>query len=795
MSQEVKKYTPEFKQKAIKSVRKGKSISEVAVEVGVSRATLNRWVNAVLERATKQESKSDKIIADKPNIAVSGQRNIRSVPQETPQIIGQKPVGEITSELVAEPKEIFSEVIVPKVGTTLDIPFLDWVKINAEALVKEAFMGLFEREIDQPSLEVFADVLRENPQMSQVLMRLIKSQEFVAKSLMSLEFQQKIQSVLETLVTHLGGVKIGVFHEVASNKSIKQLLISAMSRVSLEIEDHFFYLHQNPGVYFHYSHFSRLSSLKNLGIIFIADEAWLPFALAIAGYVHTQYQLETVLVYGHWSPGIAAAATLCASVFDVISLQKLKELPQSSMFSPKIIISHSYGWKDETTYLLKTFPMAAFFIYADGFKNEVSIDLNQHKIIGGAIFFEYEPQNKPINALTIIPAKAVLLASDKISAIYKFQPSLSNSKFENYAVVYLRYWGKGDYKFTFEEVMQCFYDTITRYITPSTVVVIKNDKRADQMLFPEIRKLLVNQKYTVFTFEEYLLQHQVDIAYQALPVEYFLARGLLCDAKTHVVFDSSIGFILATHPNVRRETNIVIGAVVDTFKEKIEFEPELSEKEIETQLYTTHPGLYTISYYSKQYTDAIFATVGFRNCELIESKGNFLFYIVINRQTVGKLLEIVNSDLQTIEQKRDAVTVFFANLDLNLISNQQFVFPAFSAQILNLVGKKIDNYIQSTQQSGFVMYGPYLNLGKGQYIARIFTEFPTKVEGQIKLDVISAGGKIHSAITLNQSELVNEHILAVSFIVELEVQRLEVRMRISETVDVIIYGLTISRED
>jgi transposase-like protein len=594
MAQEVKKYTTEFKQNALNLVQTGKSIGEVAEQLGVSRATLNRWISDAVSTVTTSSTVPESVVAQ----AV--------------------PLPEPTKEIIPEP------IIAKKIEVVTDMPSMDWVKVNAEAIVKEAFIGLLERQVDQSGLEAFSNLLRHDPRVSQILIRLIKSKEFVAR-LFSENFQKKVSEATKKLLLNLGGMSVEAHTEVTANKELNQIIISLLGQVSPEIENHFAYLNQNTSIAFQHSQFSRLFAARNFGLVFVADEMWLPFALVTADFLRNHYKLETILVYKDWSPGITAAQELSASVFEIISLRELKQLPENSAFQPQILVSHSYGWKTETKDLLAQFPKAVFLVYADGFKNEVTIDLSQQRTIGGAVFFGYIPANQPLNAITTVNAKEVIQKNRSISALYKFTPKFSDDSFKNYAVVYLRYFGSGVYKFSFEEIIQCFADTTSRYVATNTTLVIKNDKRADPLLFPRICKVLAERGYPVIGFDDYLVQHGVDKAYQFLPVEYFLARGLLCQAVSHVVFDSSLSYIIAIHPNIKVQTDIILGVDVRVFKDKLE--TENSQENIENQLCNTYLGLETIRHFLVRYCEAILNSDNPTQNQLVERDGNFLFRI------------------------------------------------------------------------------------------------------------------------------------------------------------------------
>ncbi len=127
--------------------------------------------------------------------------------------------------------------------------------------------------------------------------------------------------------------------------------------------------------------------------------------------------------------------------------------------------------------------------------------------------------------------------------------------------------------------------------------------------------------------------------------------------------------------------------------------------------------------------------------------------------------------------------------------NQRFIFAANSPQLSSQIGIKTDYAIQSTQKSGFVIYGPYISISAGQFKARIFASFTSEINGIINFDVISFGGQTHNMLSFNQVDLIGANIIEIPFNIQAEIHNLEVRMWIAETVEVTIFGMSIERED
>jgi transposase-like protein len=598
MSKQNKTYTKKIKEKAMQLLQQEKqSISQVMAELGVSRATLNRWVHETLLQ--------------------------NPAPSESAAVIKSEQEKQNSSIIQPSEKLTSSEIISP--AKTSGLPEINWIHANAEAIVKEAFLGILGREADSAAIQAFSSVLKTNAHISDILIRLLNSQEYLNKSLAMTQFREKIQLATTTLLQHLSGVTIETIGALNANKLANQLIVSMMSRIQPGFEDHITYLNHNIGVSFKYSQFSGLSSPRNLGIIFIPDEPWLQFTLCVADYLYKEHKLETVLVYDKWSPSIAAAQSLSAAIYQIISLRELKTLPKESPFRPKVIVSHSYGWTQETTYLLNTFPEAKLLVYADGFKNEIRLDLEKIRKIEGSIFFGYVPMNQPLNVFTTIGTNTVLEKSNQISAVYQLSAKPKTNP-SDYAAVYLRHWGKGAYVFNTEEVVTTMVDTISRYVSTSLPLVIKNPRLAFPELLPQITKTLTELGYTVIGFDTYLTQNGIDKAYQWLPVEYFLGHGLLCDAKAHVVFDSALSYILAAHPQISLETEIIIGADVQKFRAKALSESLEHTKDLDTLLCQKYDGLRIIRHFSRIYANAILAG-DLLHCELIENDQDFLFHI------------------------------------------------------------------------------------------------------------------------------------------------------------------------
>ncbi len=413
-----------------------------------------------------------------------------------------------------------------------------------------------------------------------------------------------------------------------SSISLNGLIKSEVNKLESDIERYQNFHNANSGIEFGLSNYPRLNVSESLALVFVPNEGWLPYALAIANYLNTNYQRRSVFVYLEWSPALAQAMSFDTVVFDVIHINEFRKIPNDSNFSPDIICTHSFGWLDETRYLLSRFPEARFYVFADGLKNGVDAMLSSHKPIDGSIFFSYALPIPEIKHEITIPIDTIFKYVGDIANVYRFQPNIELLKNElpDYAVIYLRYWG-GGYAYTIDlyDAVQSIVDTSTKYLSVGDTVVVKNDARAKAELFSLVCAALLDKGFNVVPFADYLLKYGIGSAYQNLPVEYFFAKGLLCRAKAHVVLDSSLGYIVASSPYIKRQTNIILGADISFLEQKIkEYPPQDPPSQEKNSISMT---IGTIRRYSKQYCEAILNSEACGSLQLLDSYNNNLFHI------------------------------------------------------------------------------------------------------------------------------------------------------------------------
>jgi hypothetical protein len=486
------------------------------------------------------------------------------------------------SDIVLDDSKRQQEVAQTSDKTVMSAPIVysesNWVVQNAEALVAEAYLGILNRPAEQEAIIGYAAMLRETLQPHNLFNILRESSEFK---------------------------------------------LNHQPSVSL---DHTEFVRNNPDFVFQFIEHPRLSSPRELGVIFIPDEFWIPFIIPIAKYLRKHYQLESVVVYAEWSPVIQAVPSFHDAIFEVLSLRELK-VSSNTAFAPRVIVSHSYGWQEETRYLLKRFTDARFFVYADGFKNEVSDMLKIEKEIQGAFYFNYVPENSVLNVIDVCSIESIFQNLDKISNLYELIPNYSDASTKGYSVIYLRYWHVEPYSFSVQEIADCISRLLVRFIDLTDVLVIKRDNRIDESVYLQICEAILYQGWHVIGFDEYLFQNGVGRQYSQLPIEYFLSKGLLCNAKSHIVFDSSAGYIIATHPNIKENTDIILGADIKAFIEKITSVENQKPEDAVWQVPPVNEGLETIMKYASQYAQAILQLDNSHSYELIEQDGEYLYRI------------------------------------------------------------------------------------------------------------------------------------------------------------------------
>jgi hypothetical protein len=507
-------------------------------------------------------------------------------------------------------------------------------EIHGSRIVEDTFNALLHRSADPGGLDNYMAVLRESGGVERVIHGLTHSVEF--RALHARQLARTIGHVLSEYrpsVPWPGHLDLA---SVDSDEAVITHLVRALDGSSpprmdstLDVLRASYRGSQSP----------RLGGGRRLALLFLPSEGWLAFCLAVADYLQAEFGCHTALVWEQWSPAVADACDLSASVHEVIGLEALRKLEATAVTPPALVVTHSFGWVEQTSFLLDRFPRAKLYVYGDGFKNEVSVHWSRVRPIEGALFFAYQPQHRKVASQAVIPAEAVHRYLGAIADRYDIPMRVSEpaETVASYAVVYIRYWGVGPYAFEPDDVVRCVVKTIRSAVDPTVALVLKDDARARPEFIGKLIVQLRDSGYSTTTLQSFLETRGADAAFHALPAEYLFSKGLLTDACAHFVFDSSLSYIIATSPLIHRPTTLVIGGALDELHSPGEVSgtvnAELSGERVERQLEqergvaerSLKAGLDSVMMYSNQYLNAVLHTAS--NAVLTNSDGKALFSV------------------------------------------------------------------------------------------------------------------------------------------------------------------------
>jgi hypothetical protein len=498
--------------------------------------------------------------------------------------------------------------------TKPDVLWKDALRANADELAKDAYAAVLDRQPDPAGLHTHSTALKHHLSVRTLVQGLVKSKEHENNQFVRI--RRSMQDEIAAYSALSAQIDVRTIERAGQVKSGAELLASLLHSLNPELEHGAHYHRKHPQIGFRPVGLGRLRTPRPLGVIFVPSEAWLPFALAIAEYFRQSQSLESVLVYQEWSPAISDACALSSAVFDVVELQTLLAHARELGLRPSFVVSHSFGWLPQTRSLLARFNSASFFTYADAFKNEMDSILDEERNIIGGFYFGYQPEGRKVRAQAILPANEIVRHIEAIANCYEFSDNFQTelSVTRDYALVYLRYWGTGPYAFSLAEVARCIVDTVMHFSDKSYVLVLKRDPRAHPDLYATVDSALREAGYVTEDFGSLLTCFGVGEAYEAMPVEYFFSKGLLCDAAQHFVFDSSLSFHIAVAPRIMCDTEIIIGAKLDGLVAPDTITQDAADIDsIEHQLdqergsapRSALAGVKTIQRYSRHYFDAV----------------------------------------------------------------------------------------------------------------------------------------------------------------------------------------------
>lgn len=300
----------------------------------------------------------------------------------------------------------------------------------------------------------------------------------------------------------------------------------------------------------------------SVALIYVLDDIFLPFCLAIADYIKKTYGLQSVLIYSVWSPFYRCAVGGEGAVCEIISVAKY----QRSLFKNidvDIFVSHSWGEEDTVANLINISNPKRFIVYGDGFKQWVTNACEKYKKIDGAIYFGSVPVEIDVPLEVNIAPRNVLLWYDFLSDFVRFDAARMQVTGEKYGMVYLRYYGAGVYKFSPEIVLEIMVRTIKIGCAGLDKLVIKNDRRVPAWLSGELMERLAKEGFDATSLEEVLIANGENPANANLSAEFLFGRGYCCDAAVHICFDSAVAYSIVAAREIFSETRVIIGADLD----------------------------------------------------------------------------------------------------------------------------------------------------------------------------------------------------------------------------------------
>lgn len=291
----------------------------------------------------------------------------------------------------------------------------------------------------------------------------------------------------------------------------------------------------------------------------VFNEAWLPFALACCEYYFNEYAIKTIffsdvqcksLTYALESYDFLLGCCRCRDVEKLIALKP-----------PSIIFSHAEIWVELNELFLEKSPLSVLFVIGDAFRNHLHNIWEPSKHIFGAIFWGFDDGGCNSSEKFVIDYFRIEYFRKALADNFILQNEFGPD-FDEYDVFYVRYWSEGGvYKEIHPDVVvQTWTDTVLAKSNFNTILIIKGDERVSSGLTAKFKALLTEKNVRFIDFEDYAFQRGVSISgLGSMPVEYAYSKGLLCNAGKHYVLDSSLAYVIANHPQVKKICEIVLG--------------------------------------------------------------------------------------------------------------------------------------------------------------------------------------------------------------------------------------------
>ncbi len=359
-----------------------------------------------------------------------------------------------------------------------------------------------------------------------------------------------------------------------------------------------------------------LDVVNNIALVFAPTESWLPFRIVVADYLMAEYAVRSLLVCDGIYQQVTNACFLSTSILDVIKFSDIDCIPEQ--FIPTVIATHSFGWPELNETLLKRFSYTPLIVYGDGYKNLVSFNFDAIRPIHEVLYFGYNNNAWPLSNAKVLSSSDVTKFRDSLAHLHPFNNVELNREPDQYAVLYLRYWGIDYYSALDDEgIAECFAMTAIRNTKKDTVIIIKGDGRAKPEQLAAVERKILAAGYTALNFADYIVQIGGDPQHlEGLPAEYFYTHGLLCNAVAHFVLDSSLAYIIATDPYIKRPTHLYIGPDGNTFES-----------------FGASKGRETVLDYTQLYKDAVLKSSEVIGKELISRDGELPIKILLRNGT------------------------------------------------------------------------------------------------------------------------------------------------------------------
>ncbi|WP_217127067.1 DUF4214 domain-containing protein, partial [Hydrogenophilus thiooxidans] len=344
-------------------------------------------------------------------------------------------------------------------------------------------------------------------------------------------------------------------------------------------------------------------------VIYVPDHNFLPCLLALAKNL-SQEGFYVVFALSRFLNNFEVTVDF---IWAALTIEDLDAALRHSNLKIKKLYVHSFGFIDDVSRLVSLCKDANLCYYGDGFKNEFKLPRNDHKL-DEMVFFGF--QNKRFKGKSRLIDYNCWL--EFVPIVFPIQEKQRGSIGKG-MLVCLRYYGLGPYAFG-EKTSELIVNTILKSHDGQQKIFLKTDKRHPKLLTEVISGL---HAYGLEAID--LAEYIGEIAMQ--PLEVILQTDVLKEIDTYVVFDSSLSYIIAFHPNVNPDVKIYLGADLESLGVNLDNvsmpnHVEQILQEMGKAERTFIAGLKTIKNYTEFYADAL------RDAEMKVEALGAAFYLV-----------------------------------------------------------------------------------------------------------------------------------------------------------------------